>query len=61
MEKKKIKWGILGTGRIAKTLATALKVVPDSELYVVGIYYLWSVSLTSGIQIYSGTFGICSA
>lgn len=36
MEKKKIKWGILGTGRIAKTLATALKVVTDSELYAVG-------------------------
>lgn len=36
MEKKKIKWGILGTGRIAKTLATALKIVPNSELYAVG-------------------------
>ncbi len=36
MESKKIKWGILSTGRIAHTFATALQVVPDSELYAVG-------------------------
>jgi predicted dehydrogenase len=36
MESKKIKWGILGTGRIAKVLATALQVVDNSELYAVG-------------------------
>lgn len=32
----KIKWGILGTGRIAHTFVTALRVVPDSEVYAVG-------------------------
>ncbi|MDR3653304.1 MAG: Gfo/Idh/MocA family oxidoreductase [Paludibacter sp.] len=36
MENKKIKWGILGTGRIAKVMATALQVVENSELYAVG-------------------------
>ncbi|MDD4967865.1 MAG: Gfo/Idh/MocA family oxidoreductase [Paludibacter sp.] len=36
METKKIKWGILGTGRIATVFATALQVVEDSELYAVG-------------------------
>ena len=36
MENKKVKWGILGTGRIAAVLATALKVVDNSELYAVG-------------------------
>jgi len=36
MENKTIKWGILGTGRIAGVFATALRVVPNSELYAVG-------------------------
>lgn len=36
MENRKIKWGILGTGRIAKVLATALQVVENSELTAVG-------------------------
>ncbi len=36
MENRKIKWGILGTGRIAGVLATALQVVENSELYAVG-------------------------
>lgn len=36
MENKKIKWGILGAGRIASTFATALKVTDNSELYAVG-------------------------
>jgi len=36
MENKKIKWGILGTGRIANAFATALQVVDNSELYAVG-------------------------
>ena len=36
MEKKIIKWGVLGTGRIAGVMATALKVVENSELYAVG-------------------------
>ena len=36
MENNKIKWGILSTGRIAHTFATALQVVPDSVLYAVG-------------------------
>jgi len=36
MENKKIKWGILGTGRIASSFATALQVVNNSELYAVG-------------------------
>jgi len=36
MENRKIKWGILGTGRIAAVLATALQVVDNSELYAVG-------------------------
>lgn len=31
-----IKWGILGTGRIAHTFATALQVVPNSALVAVG-------------------------
>ena len=35
MERKIIKWGILGTGRIAGVLATALKVVENSELWAV--------------------------
>jgi predicted dehydrogenase len=36
MRNNKIKWGILSTGRIAHTFATALQVVPDSVLYAVG-------------------------
>ena len=36
MGNKKIKWGILGTGRIASVFATALQVVENSELYAVG-------------------------
>ncbi len=36
METKRIKWGILGTGRIAHTFATALQVVTNSELAAVG-------------------------
>lgn len=36
MEHRKIKWGILGTGRIAKVFATALQAVENSELYAVG-------------------------
>jgi len=36
MEIKKIKWGILGTGRIASVFATALAEVENSELYAVG-------------------------
>jgi len=33
---KKIKWGILATGDIAKKFATGLKVLPDAELVAVG-------------------------
>ena len=36
MAAKKIKWGILGTGWIARKLATALQVVDNSELYAIG-------------------------
>ena len=36
MEKRTIRWGILGTGRIAGVMATALKVVENSKLYAVG-------------------------
>lgn len=36
MENKKVKWGILGTGRIAHGFATALQSVENSELYAVG-------------------------
>ena len=36
MENKKIKWGILGTGRIATVFATALQVVENAELFAVG-------------------------
>ena len=36
MENKKLKWGILGTGSIATSLANALQVVDNSELYAVG-------------------------
>jgi predicted dehydrogenase len=36
MENKKIKWGILGPGRIANAFATALQVAENSELYAVG-------------------------
>ena len=32
----KIKWGIIGTGRIARAFVTALAAVPDAELYAVG-------------------------
>jgi predicted dehydrogenase len=32
---KRIRWGILGTGKIAKALATALKELPDAELAAV--------------------------
>lgn len=35
MEKRIIKWGIMGTGRIARVFATALQVVDDSELCAV--------------------------
>ncbi|MCX6168939.1 MAG: Gfo/Idh/MocA family oxidoreductase [Ignavibacteriales bacterium] len=33
---KKIKWGFLGTGRIAHKLADAIKVVDSTELYAIG-------------------------
>lgn len=33
---KKIAWGILGTGRIARSFATALRYVEDAELIAVG-------------------------
>lgn len=33
---QRIKWGILSTGRIAKTFATALKAANNCELYAVG-------------------------
>lgn len=33
---RKIRWGILGTGRIAKTFAEALAVLPEMELVAVG-------------------------
>ena len=36
MKAKKIKWGILGPGRIAKKFITSLKHVEDAELYAVG-------------------------
>ena len=36
MENKTLKWGILGTGRIATVLASALQDVENSELYAVG-------------------------
>ena len=36
MEHRKIKWGILGAGRIATSIADCLKYVPDSELLAVG-------------------------
>jgi predicted dehydrogenase len=36
MENGKIKWGILGTGRIARKFAEALKSVDNSELLAVG-------------------------
>ena len=36
MENQCIKWGIIGTGRIAHTFATALQVVTNSELTAVG-------------------------
>lgn len=32
----KIKWGIIGTGRIARAFVTALAAVPEAELYAVG-------------------------
>lgn len=31
-----IRWGVLGTGRIAETFATALEALPDAELAAVG-------------------------
>lgn len=36
MKNNKIKWGVLSTGWIAHKFATALQVVPDSELHAVG-------------------------
>jgi dihydrodiol dehydrogenase / D-xylose 1-dehydrogenase (NADP) len=33
---KKIRWGILGTGRIARAFVQALKTLPDAELLAVG-------------------------
>jgi predicted dehydrogenase len=33
---EKIRWGILGTGRIARTFATALTFLPEAELVAVG-------------------------
>lgn len=36
MSMKKIRWGIIGTGRIAKVFAEALKIVENSELAAVG-------------------------
>jgi predicted dehydrogenase len=36
MENQRVKWGILGTGGIAHTFATALQVVTNSELTAVG-------------------------
>ncbi len=36
MDHKKIKWGIIGTGKIAHTFATALKDVDNTELYAIG-------------------------
>ncbi len=36
MATKKVNWGIIGTGWIARKLATALQVVNNSELYAVG-------------------------
>ena len=35
MKAKKIKWGIIGPGKIAKKFATSLKEVKDAELYAV--------------------------
>jgi len=35
-DRNKTRWGILGTGRIAGTLAEALAVLPDAELVAVG-------------------------
>jgi len=32
----KVRWGILGTGKIARTFATALKATPDAQLAAVG-------------------------
>lgn len=36
MERERIRWGILGTGSIAKLFATGLAAVPDAELAAVG-------------------------
>lgn len=36
MENRKIKWGILGTGRIARIMGAALQVVENAELVAVG-------------------------
>lgn len=36
MGKRQVKWGILGTGRIAHTFATALKYAENCELIAVG-------------------------
>jgi predicted dehydrogenase len=49
---KIIRWGILGTGKIAKAFATALREVPDVELAAVA-----SRSLDSATE-FAGQFGV---
>jgi predicted dehydrogenase len=41
----KVRWGILGTGKIAKAFATALKDTPDAQLAAVGSRNLASADL----------------
>ncbi|MFZ5988115.1 MAG: Gfo/Idh/MocA family protein [Bacillota bacterium] len=49
---KKIKWGIMGCGKIAHSFAEDLKVLPDAELYAVA-------SKTPGkAEGFAGTYGI---
>jgi predicted dehydrogenase len=52
---KRIRWGILGTGKIAKALATALKELPDAELAAVA-----SRSIDSATS-FAGEYGVTRA
>ena len=59
MMKEKIKWGILGPGKIAKKFSLGLKHVKDAELYAVGSRSLARASeftIEAGAKKYYGSY-----